>query len=586
MIRNERGYALILVMFMVVIFLILGTAVMAATIGGATRTEKREDDVQSLHLAEKTLDEAVAYLVSQYDGEAMRPEDLAYDMLQSEVDKLKDKITNTRLNGAEGKIIKAEPRELAPDHTSYSVTLTAEATVNNTKRTLQQEVIISSYPEFLNYAFGSEKDVIINGSVFSPKGSIYAGKELRIDNWADYNYLTIDKWTEAAYPRLDLKDDNKVFVQSLNAIKVHTGMIGDREEDDYTSYLSSSKTIDELLGIPEDKIQIRSNEKFVSIDVEETFIDKATEATGNNLARTEIKNAIKSGDSTTFSDKLASYGVTKMTAQPVKPTPPLDLDNMSEMDDYYDNLDDYNDYIRQFSNISDSMLYDGNLELDGIEYKALEFDNDAQQGINSSDVKWFIVNGNLNIKNYNPDPEDLKIKGNILVSGDVTISGNVLVDATIYTLGKTTLQDAIIRGMEDVDDHDRKQLMMISKGKIFINRVDAPNNHGSYSSGGPNTLDAFFYTDDSAELFGVGSVFWLHGGFFSKGTLTINAVRGDVTDHGVDFNFQGAQEGLDKDKSRFVIEYYDKFFDNQSSALPRVEKLSVQVKSRKLISNP
>ncbi|MBA9084233.1 Tfp pilus assembly protein PilX [Fontibacillus solani] len=584
MIRNERGYALVLVMFMIVIFLILATAVMSAALGGANRTEKAEDNVQSLHLAEKTLDEAVAYLVAQYDGKAMRPEDLANDMLQSEVDQLKDKITNTRLNVAEGKIISIVPLELASDHTSYSVKLTAEATVNNTKRTLQQEVIISSYPEFLNYAFGSEKDVIINGAVYSPKGSVYAGNELKIDNWADYKYFTIDKWIKAAYPRLDLKDDNKVFVQSLDAIKVHnlTGVTPrGREEGDYTSYLrSSNPLIEDLLGISKNQIQIRSNKKFVSINVEETFIDKATEATGIDTARSEIKNAIDSGNYTAFSDKLVSYGVTKMTAPPVKPTPPLDLNDTNAMNEYLSKKADYDNYIAQFKNITGSKLFDDDLELDGIEYKALEFTNNAQQGINGSSVKWFVVNGDLNIMNYNPDPDEkLTIKGNILVNGDVTISGNVMVDATIYTLGKTTLQDAIIRGMGPVND--RKQLMMISKGKIFINRVDAPSNHGSYSSSNANTLDAFFYTDDTAELYGVGSIFWLNGGFFSKETLTINAVRGDVEDTGSDFNFHITE---DEKESRFVIEYNDQF-KKQLSALPRIEKLSVQVKSRRLIPN-
>ncbi|SDF21731.1 hypothetical protein SAMN04488542_10777 [Fontibacillus panacisegetis] len=586
MIRNERGYALVLVMFMVVIFLILATAVMGAALGGANRTEKAEDNVQSLHLAEKTLDEAVAYLVAQYDGKAMRPVDLAIDMRQTKLDELKNKITNTKLNSAGGKLISIEPLPLAADHTSYSVKLTAEAIVNETRRTLQQEVIISSYPEFLNYAFGSEKDVIINGAVYSPKGSVYAGNELKIDNWADYKYFTIDKWIKAAYPRLDLKDDNKVFVQSLDAIKVHnlTGVTPrGREEGDYTSYLrSSNPLIEDLLGISKNQIQIRSNKKFVSINVEETFIDKATEATGIDTARSEIKNAIDSGNYTAFSDKLVSYGVTKMNAPPVKPTPPLDLNDTNAMNEYLSKKADYDNYIAQFKNITGSKLFDGDLELDGIEYKALEFTNNAQQGVNGSSVKWFIVNGDLKIMNYNPNlNEKLTIKGNILVTGDVTISGNVLVDATIYTLGETTLQDAIIRGMGD----DRKQLMMISKGKIFINRVDAPSNHGSYSSSNPNTLDAFFYTDDTAELYGVGSIFWLNGGFFSKGTLTINAVRGDVEDTGSDFNFHITEAERDKDKSRFVIEYNDQFFENQSAALPRVEKLSVQVKSRRLISN-
>lgn len=592
MIRNERGYALILVMFMVVIFLILGTAVMGATIGGATRTEKREDDVQSLHLAEKTLDEAVAYLVSQYDGEVVAPEDLAILMQQVKLDELKLKLTSTRLNGAEGKITDITADPLADDHTSYSVKLTAEATINGTKRTLQQEVIINSYPEFLNYAFGSENDVIINGSVYSPRGSVYAGGELKIDNWADYIYLTTDRFVKSTYPRLDLGDSNRVFVQSLDAIQVHdsTSIIPrGRGPEAYTALLGpGNPSINELLGIGNQQIQIRNNKKFVSIDVVETFVDKVMEATGSSVGRTDIKAAVEdimqNGNLSAFSNRLVSNGVFKMGVPPLKPNPPLDLNDAVLMDQYEEDMDGYNMYISQFSSISDSTLFDGDLELDGIEYKTLDFTDDAQRR-ESGGVEWFIVNGDLRIINYNPDlDEKLTIKGNILVTGDVVISGNVQVDATMYTLGTTTLEDGIIRGIES--GGQRKQLMLISKGKIFIHRVDAPNNYGSYSANNPNTIDAFFYTDDAAELYGVGSVFWLHGGFFSKGTLTINAVRGNVTDTGSDFSFHITEDDRDKDQSRFVIEYYEGFFDTQSSALPRVDQLSVQAGSRKLISNP
>lgn len=62
--KEERGSALVLVMFIVLILTILGLSVLSATVGGAQRTETRKNDVQSLHLAEKTLDEAVAYITS------------------------------------------------------------------------------------------------------------------------------------------------------------------------------------------------------------------------------------------------------------------------------------------------------------------------------------------------------------------------------------------------------------------------------------------------------------------------------------------------------------------------------------------
>lgn len=62
--RSERGSALVLVMFIVLLLTILGVTVLSATIGGARRAETRENDVQSLHLAQKSIDEAIAYITA------------------------------------------------------------------------------------------------------------------------------------------------------------------------------------------------------------------------------------------------------------------------------------------------------------------------------------------------------------------------------------------------------------------------------------------------------------------------------------------------------------------------------------------
>lgn len=75
--KHEEGSALVLVMFLVLMLTILGLAVMGATIGGAQITETRESDVQSLHLAQKGLDEATAYIQSQLkDVEDIDPDTL------------------------------------------------------------------------------------------------------------------------------------------------------------------------------------------------------------------------------------------------------------------------------------------------------------------------------------------------------------------------------------------------------------------------------------------------------------------------------------------------------------------------------
>ncbi|MNO47036.1 hypothetical protein D3C76_373370 [compost metagenome] len=581
MVRNERGYTLVMVLLMIVIIMILGTAIVSASIGGAKRTEKREDDVQSLHLAGKALNEAAAYLVSLYgDNTDIDPEELQLLMAQDQLDLLKDKLTtNTQLDDAAGKIVGITAVQRNEyDFTSYIVTLTAEANVKGTIRRLQQEVIIQSYPEFLNYAFGSENDVIINGSPYGI-GSIYAGNKLLIDNQAQYIYKnsTEVRKKDTQYPHLE--ENGSVYVQSVDDIEYYDSLTSG-----YRPFLSagSSKTITDLLGITNDQIVLRDKKKFVSINVEESFIDKAAEATHHETsARNHIKQAIDAHDYSELSEVLQDFGVTKMPEPPEKPILPEDLDDEAAMDEYYAAKALYDDYLKSFEGITETMLHDGSLTLDGIEYKTLEYTD------HSKDVQgdWFIVNGDLNIINYN-DSEPLKVKANILVTGNVTINGSIiLVDATIFALGKTRVQDAQIRGLSG--GVDRKQLILLSKGEILVNRVDAFNNYGEYSSSKTNTLDAFFYTDDAAELYGVGSAFWLRGGFFAKGNLTINAVLGDASDGGTDIIFDPlAQDMLNKLQSRFVIEYSNQFFKQQFSGLPRVKQLSVQVGSKQLLPNP
>lgn len=244
----------------------------------------------------------------------------------------------------------------------------------------------------------------------------------------------------------------------------------------------------------------------------------------------------------------------------------------------------YNTYFTHFYSLSSTALYNGNLTLDGIAIKRLEYNDLAK-----NNDKWFIVNGDLNINNANP-AEVLKVKANLLVTGNVYISGKVLVDSTIFSLGQTTVEDAEIKGIVE-GDHQR--LILISKGKVLLNKVDKFNNsNGAYKpedseANNPKMLDAFFYTDADAELYGVGSLLWINGGFFSKGDLTINAVLGDAYEDtgATDIRFDSEpQASLSKENSRFIINYNQNLFRDQYEGLPRVKQLSVEVHKKRLVT--
>ena len=54
----------------------LGVAVLGATLGGAMRTARSEENVQSLHLAQKGIDEAVAAIYDRFNNRSIDPEQL------------------------------------------------------------------------------------------------------------------------------------------------------------------------------------------------------------------------------------------------------------------------------------------------------------------------------------------------------------------------------------------------------------------------------------------------------------------------------------------------------------------------------
>ncbi|MCM3627146.1 hypothetical protein M3194_07195 [Paenibacillus glycanilyticus] len=573
---KERGYALVMVLFMILMLTILGTAVVSSTLGGATRAETRENDVQSLHLAEKTLSEAASYLVTKYDGrEDIAPEELSH-LIQTGVDELEDMTTHTDLPGASGRITAITTEQVSVgDQTSYKLNLTAEAVVNHVKRQLTQQITIGAYPDFLNYAFGSENDVIINGAAYG-LGNIYAGHEFLIDNTAKYVYNNDpNKTKETKYPYFE---KGNIYIQNMDSIRVMDKLSGK-----YQPYARTNLTLQQILGVDNSKIQLRDQTKFISINVAESFIDKAEEAT--NVDRSNIKAAVDyglthSGESGRFNNLSAvlraGSGVVTTSGPPVKPSLPTDLDDTAAMEAYNKALAEYEAYFVQFNSLSSTVLYNGNLTLDGLDYTSLVYTESAKKDYH----KWLIVNGDLTISNYSNDP--LVVKANILVTGNVFISDTIKVDSTIFSLGSTTIEDAQIQGIQK--DGERQKLILISKGPVLVNKVDSFGDFGEYKQDNPKILDAFFYTDEDAELYGVGSIFWLRGGFFSKGDLTINAVLGKATDGGSDIMFE-QQSTLAKEDSRFIINYDYDFFENQYEGLPRVKKLSVIVGKKQLLTS-
>lgn len=263
--KDENGSALVLVMFLVLLLTILGLGVLSATIGGATRSETRENDVQSLHLAQKGLSEATAYIQSQLTGlqlENLDPEQLETILRNLDNNKSSLKVSTELESTSSGTVegIDFLGKKIEKQSIQYTINISSSAMVNGVKRKLQQQIIIDSYPDFLKYAFGSEQTLTLNGAPLL-QGNIYAGQRLVVTNTPEYIYKNqfYDDHTINEFPTVAMGSDTnalgEVHVQSMNSIEYEKNRTAaehlPQDENNRNQVLA------EILHITPDKIKIK-----------------------------------------------------------------------------------------------------------------------------------------------------------------------------------------------------------------------------------------------------------------------------------------------------------------------------------------
>lgn len=171
---------------------------------------------------------------------------------------------------------------------------------------------------------------------------------------------------------------------------------------------------------------------------------------------------------------------------------------------------------------------------------------------------------------------NLKINGNEEVVGTETENDAIKFDSVMYAFGESFISNTNIEGIDET-----KQLVLFSNGPITITRINEFNkfskeieNDNIYDLSNESTpLKAFFYTEDKATLYGVGSMFHIHGGLFAKKELTVNALRGD-TESNTLVTPTPVQEGK---KTRFQVVHDPDVLVSQVSRLPVADRLRVIV---------
>ncbi|MBS2969897.1 hypothetical protein J9317_14080 [Metabacillus sp. KIGAM252] len=574
MLNNQRGQTLLTVMLVSLIFTVLGVTIVAGSLGGTKRTEIRIDDIELTAAAKKTLNEVIVQFRNKVT-----------DQSQFKLTSVTNIASiNTKLNTVKTDLLKmtatdgqANPLQITDLSKSseygididkyltraYEFSYTAKE--GSRKKTVTKRIFLSPTPSFLNYAAGTgpNGEMFLNGaSEFI--GNIYTNK-LSASQEAQYVDASSKGTPKTASTRFPKLDGKAIIRTSING------------KTNLTNYSLLSSYFEE----GSKAVFQRDTEDYIPVNFK------------NTLA--QVLNEVGSVTAFTEGDFETEDSITNAISALVKPCntkllewlfPPL-LSNVTSnngicsntlkvIDDQLGNLEDIHSINK---NLSQNIIYTEFNKTALNKFKVLKNLQPLtiQKSFELADKKWMIVNGDLDILASTKIP--IRLSGNIFVTGNLTIKGNqtdesgnsetiedddVLVDSTIYVLGKTSISNTNIKGIQG------KQLVVMSNGDLSVSRINEFKDHDQIEP-----IDAFLYTDGAAELYGVGSIFKINGGIFAENKLTINAIRQNSVKRATiltDFQNSDVQKGQ---TSRFKVTHNPSVLIDQLDALPRVDKYQV-----------
>ncbi|RXI98422.1 hypothetical protein DS745_19040 [Anaerobacillus alkaliphilus] len=500
MINNERGSALLLVLLMCVVLTVLGLAILGNTLNDAKQTSYREEDIVTIHEAQKSIEEALALIKVTFDykGEIipLREHNQITDDFLAPF-----KVEDFTYNGSPSSYViyipEDTPFDRNRDFSREFVILTRAKNSNGRIVEFSQKVYLSAIPSFLYYAIGSSKTLNFNGAS-TILGHVYARNSLVIRDVADYIYSGPQS-IDTAFPYIKgevvIDQPNKKFVFKNN------------------EYLLTPTTAAYYNAESESQIEIGEIDFFNDVDVEKTFVDKY-----NDIALTNLQHP----DHIPYTNPTGGFEEFTIT-----------IENAEDVN--------FNQLIEDNCNLYNKCSLIINIE-DGDSY-TLGKDLTVPMG------HWVVINGDLLIQPDDPS-NGLTVDGNLLVNGNVTIIGqNLKFDSTIFARGKAFIYSANIQKK----DETQHSLILFSNNGLEVTRI---NEFDQYTS--ENEINAFLYTASDATLYGVGSKVKINGGIFAEGDLFVNAVRGEVEKNSSTIEYlpgQIDQKSLGKETSRFYVNH-------------------------------
>ena len=512
------------------------------------------------------------------------------------------------------------------------VTNNPNETEGSITRTLKKRVILSPLPSFLKYAVGSfseddKEGLLINGSP-NINGNIYAN-QLQISDRAKYQLKNGTRQEKAALPPSvtgNIYSSSANLLTELKADNFYKGEVPSLNHDSQFINIDYNRTfvqrIDTMLSTDDNLNSITIGDINEAPNLPDLLKNKiASIVNGHSSGADLIENVPQQeAPSSVLGDAIKRLS---NSFQIESENSPLDFQETVNINgDTVINSSNYpitfekklivngdlylvsNSDLKLADNIYVSgdlhlINFNGDMNLQGNIFVAgaLNIESAANNKVNPDNgitLSGDILSGkSINIRPLNTT---ISFNSNMISLDSFTINGDekdeelgendiIKINSVVYTLNDAFVSNINILGLPYVYNRTGAtqigQLILLAKEKLTITRMNEFNHFNPMKeSGFPYTPDeetiiqplkAFFYTEQSAELYGVGSLLYIKGGVFAKESLEINAIRANRTFSMIS-DIPNSSEGM---LSRFIVDYDQDVLLRGIDALPIVDRLQI-----------
>ncbi|MFC5558744.1 hypothetical protein ACFPN4_06395 [Ureibacillus thermophilus] len=532
-INNSQGYTLFLTFAIIILFSVIAFSLVTLSMNGTVRNTTREENVQSLNLAEKGLDYIVNDIntsLANFTKSGKSKDDFIDELENYDENHPKYRCTfDSNGNLISGLVVttsKASDQSIAcikKVHPVYDeegelnvlkrkFEIVSIGNVNGKRKQLTTFVEIGAdkVPEQLKYALTSQGNIHLNGAVqitgdlrFNGSLTTYDKAHIKLNYhyWVKSLKPSMKSTSKHSSPKIVVGNNSKFYqvVDKLNSSQRYDGIhslnnsVLRNIEKDKISDLFDTSVFDTAPSV------ITTDSEIKPVDIESkksAYYYKRTSPNTTDLRSIPNSYNIESGPHKgkrylVYTEILCGYSFC------TKPS-------------YY-----------VLDNTETFVLNDGNFEFDRLATNAnLRIEGGTKVKINDT----LYVNGDLTITGK------VELQGSIFVNGKLIINNSDLsANALIYVNGQSgvDIEYSKINSLtykNDNGENSNGTLVIFSKGKIKLSKNSAWSNHDN-----PSEFYGYLYSDQELEIYGVGSNMKIHGGIYGN-RITLHAIRGNSSE--------------------------------------------------------